>query len=250
MACELVLASRFRAFSVHLLISVLVALSVAVLVFWIWYPAPLQIAVGVTDVFLLLLMVDVIVGPCLTFLVFDTGKKALAFDLAVVAMLQLAALTYGLLAVADGRPVWLVFNADRFDVVRRIDVDERSLANALPEYRRIPWLGPRWVAAVRPNSAEERTTILFEALTAGVDLAQRPQYYASIDEMALEIVARAKPLHELSQYNAPADVENTIEQWPQADAWLPIASNAEDMVVLVQRSSGRIVAITDLRPWI
>lgn len=241
--------SRCRAFIAHLLVSVGIALLAAVLVFCVWYPFPLHKAIGVTSIFLLLLAVDVVVGPCLTFLVFSPGKKTLMFDLAVIVLLQLAALTYGIWSVFEGRPVWLVFNADRFDVVRGVDVDVRSLPNAVPEYKNASWLGPGWVAAVRPERAEERTEILFEALTSGIDLAQRPEYYRLLKTAASEISSRARRLDELLQYNDHMVVERVLEQWPQADGWLAMMSNAEDMVVLVQRGEGSVVAIVDLRPW-
>lgn len=66
---------RFQAFALHLAISALIALAVIGLVFFIWYPAPLASATGVTRIFLLLLAVDVILGPSLTLLVNKPGKK-------------------------------------------------------------------------------------------------------------------------------------------------------------------------------
>ncbi len=108
--------ARIKAFLMHLAVSAVIALLAVLLVFQIWYPAPLHEALGVTDIFLLLPLVDVILGPLLTLLVFKLGKKTLIMDLAVIACLQLAALGYGLWTVAEGRPAWIVYNADRFDV--------------------------------------------------------------------------------------------------------------------------------------
>src|SRR5690606_18525235 len=110
--------SRFKSFSIHLLISAVAALLAAGLVFFIWYPAPLHMAAGVTNIFLLLLIVDVILGPTLTLLIYKPGKKSLVMDLTVIALLQLSALIYGLYTMADGRPAWLTFAKDRFEMVR------------------------------------------------------------------------------------------------------------------------------------
>lgn len=107
----------------HLAISLGIAGIVVWLIFWEWYPSPLHKALAVTDIFLLLLAVDVVLGPCLTLLVCKAGKKNLYFDLAVIFSLQLAALGYGLWTVAQARPAWLVFNVDRFDLVQVIDID-------------------------------------------------------------------------------------------------------------------------------
>lgn len=56
-------SQRVKAFGIHLLASVLIALIVIMLVFYVWYPSPLHTAVGVTGIFLMLLIIDVILGP-------------------------------------------------------------------------------------------------------------------------------------------------------------------------------------------
>ena len=55
------------------MLSFLVALLVVGLVFFIWYPSPLATAVGVTYIFLMLLVIDVILGPLLGLLVYKEG---------------------------------------------------------------------------------------------------------------------------------------------------------------------------------
>ena len=164
---------RIKAFLLHLLCSAGVALAALYLVFGLWYAAPLHQALGVTHIFLLMVVVDVVLGPLLTLVVYKPGKRTLKFDLAVIVLLQLAALGYGLWTVAQGRPAWLVFNVDRFDVVQIVDIDTRRLTEALPRYRAPAWLGPEWVAARRPEDPERRAEIMFEAAQGGNDVAQR-----------------------------------------------------------------------------
>jgi uncharacterized RDD family membrane protein YckC len=61
--------ARIIAFLFHFSISCLLALLALLLVFFVWYPAPLHSAVGVTSIFLIVLGVDVTVGPLLTLVV-------------------------------------------------------------------------------------------------------------------------------------------------------------------------------------
>ncbi|MDP3837604.1 MAG: hypothetical protein Q8Q54_01645, partial [Methylococcales bacterium] len=82
--------SRFYAFLTHLLLSGLVAAVTIIIVFFIWYPRPLDEATGVTQIFLLLLAVDIVTGPVMTFVVYQRGKKGLKFDLSVIVLLQIA----------------------------------------------------------------------------------------------------------------------------------------------------------------
>jgi len=141
--------ARLKAFLLHLAFSTTMALLAMLLVFRLWYPAPLHDAQGVTNIFLMLLLVDVVLGPLLTLLVYKVGKKSLITDLAVIACLQMAALGYGLWTVAEGRPAWIVYNVDRFDVVAAVDIDARHLNEVPNQYRNASWSGPQWVGAAR-----------------------------------------------------------------------------------------------------
>ena len=105
---------RLKFFLSHLSISFLIALLVIGVVFIVWYPSPLATAVGVTHIFLMLLAIDVVIGPILGLLVYKEGKKSLKFDLTVIILLQLSALFYGIYSIEQGRPVWIAFNVDRF----------------------------------------------------------------------------------------------------------------------------------------
>jgi len=240
---------RVRALLIHLAASALLALISLFLVFVVWYPAPLHKAVGVTEIFLILLGVDVVIGPLLTFVVFKQGKKSLRFDLATIVCLQLTAFAYGLWTVAEGRPVWLVFSADRFDLVQAYQLDSRKLDKARPQYLSPSWFGPQWVAARLPDDAEQRTTILFETLTTGVDVAQRPDLYLPLSDLAESIRAKAKPLTELKQFNSPDEVVKVLAAWQEADAYLPMMSSAKAVTVLLNKESAQVLTIVDLNPW-
>lgn len=240
---------RLKAFFVHLGLSIFIALIALLLVFRLWYPAPMHVAVGVTHIFLLLLLIDVTLGPLLTLVVYSVGKKTLVFDLAVIALLQFSALIYGLHTVADGRPTWLVFNTDRFDLVRALDVDTRNLDQARPEFRQPSWFGPRWAIALPPDDAAARTELLFETVQGGSDLPQRPELYQLLADNRERVKERLHPLAALQEYNSADDVRAAIRQWPSADAWLPLMAGVP-MVVLLHKETAEVVAVVNLRPWL
>lgn len=160
--------TRFKAFAFHFICSLLIAASLAWLVFFIWYPDMLDKAVGVRNVFGLVLVVDSILGPFLTLLVYKKGKRYLELDLAIIVLVQISALAYGLYTVAAGRPQWVVFNKDRFDVIQTTEVLDKYRPFALPEYQLDSWIGPRWVAAVLPeDDPKVAQQLLIDALTGG-----------------------------------------------------------------------------------
>lgn len=240
---------RFRALLIHLSASTVLGLVAVAIVFMLWYPSPMHKVVGVTDIFLMIVGVDVVIGPLLTFIVYREGKKSLRIDVATIVFLQLSAFSYGLWTVAEGRPAWLVFNVDRFDLVQVYQIDARKLEQASPDFSRPSWFGPRWVSAHPPSGNEERKTIIFEALAAGVDIAHHPELYQPLSAATDSIRLRARPLELLSKFNQRAEVAKVLARWPEADGFLPMAGKVHPVSVLVHKESARVVAIVDLNPW-
>lgn len=240
---------RLVAFLVHLVISIVVALAVIGLVFFVWYPAPLHAAVGVTEIFLLLLVVDVCLGPLLTFIIYKEGKRTLKMDLAIISILQVFALVYGLYAVAEGRPAWLVFANDRFEIVRALDIDARNLDKARVEYQSPSWIKPQWVAATKPENSDETVSIIFEALAGGSDVAEHPYLYQPLAEQKKKIQHQLRRLNELTLYNSAELVAKILQTYPNAAGWLPMQAKSQDMVVLITLENIEHPTIVDLRPW-
>ena len=201
------LRPRAYAAGLHLLISAAVAGLAAVLVFFVWYPGPFRHMAGGRDLFLLVTAVDVVIGPVLTFAVFNRakGKRHLGRDLAVIGLLQIAALVYGLHTVYIARPVAMVFEVERFRLVTANDVLVEELPKALPEFRELSLTGPVLIGARRPEMGAERNDAMFMGVS-GIDVGQRPifwQPYAQTQARALE---RSKPVAALlKQYPAQAD---------------------------------------------
>src|SRR4051812_17228335 len=86
------LPHRLRAASVHFAISLAIATSVFLAIYFVWFPGALFAGAGGRGLLLLIFFVDVTIGPLLTFIVFVPGKKNLVLDLCVIAALQLGAL--------------------------------------------------------------------------------------------------------------------------------------------------------------
>lgn len=243
------MSKRLKFFLSHLLLSFLVALLVIGLVFFIWYPSPLATAVGVTHIFLMLLVIDVILGPLLGLLVYKEGKKTLKFDLSVIILIQIAALCYGVFSIEQGRPAWLVYNVDRFELVKKNELVDTNIQQAQPQFQKPSWFKPQYVATEFAKNTQQRNDEMFAEVFSGISIAQRPERYIELTQAKTQIQQRALPLVELQQYNPKTDVEKTLAKYPKADAWLPLKANAVDMVVLVNKESASIIKIVDLRPW-
>src|SRR5207248_3305824 len=137
-------------------ISIGVAILAGSLIFFIWYPPPYFTIAGGSTLMLLIVSIDVVIGPLLTLAVFKSGKKGLRFDLTVIALLQLAAFCYGMYVISAARPVFVVAEVDRFVVVSANEVDDADLAGGTqPEFRTRSWAGPRLVGAAPPQAGNE-----------------------------------------------------------------------------------------------
>ena len=246
---------RLQASAIHLLGSGLIALVSAIAVFLFWYPGLLGYASGVASIFLLLLAVDVVAGPFVTLIVFDRKKKELKRDLIVVVFFQVLALLYGLNALFVARPVYLVFNSDRFDVVYANDISDAEIAKAVSlKYRSLPWTGPKLVAAKLPDDIAERNEILFSAVGGGPDVQHMPKYYKPYDDLMTAVAGRVQPLSMLREINneKKIEVEELIKKYAELKVevgFVPLKARVNDLSVLINKSSGEIVEIVDLKPW-
>lgn len=245
--------NRYRAALTHFGISVLVVGSVFVLVYFLWYPEPLFRGAGGRDLFLVLALVDITVGPLITLIVFKPGKKGLKFDLATIAVLQIAALAYGTHVVFEARPVWVVFLKDRFDLVRANQVQDDSREKAKEPFRSLSLTGPKIAAARIPKDADEQFRTMLTAL-AGVDVSSYPQHYVPYEEVRDEVLAKAKTIRELRNLNpeAGADIDRLLAGLGRQEgevAFLPLRAGKRDLTVLVDAKSGAVLRLVELEPW-
>ena len=241
---------RVKVFLSHLAISLSVALVGLFLVFRVWHPAPLQKAVGVTDIFLMLLVIDVIVGPLLSLVVASSKeKKTLKFDLSVIAAVQLAAYLYGMHSIAVSRPVYIAFDKLRFEMVQADSVVRATDKTILPEYQSNPLLYPQWVS-VRPykDVTEQNQRTMME-MQEGISPSMQADLYQPINEGWSGMLERKHELEELKQYNSAEQVAKELAAYPQADSFLPMKAPAVDMAVLLDSKHKQVLGSVDLRPW-
>jgi len=107
--------TKLKAALIHISLSIFVVGLLFLSIYYIWYPRPFFEISGVIEPIKLLVMVDVIIGPLLTFVVYKKDKKRLKFDLSIIALLQIAALFYGAHTIYNGRAGLLVVSNGQFN---------------------------------------------------------------------------------------------------------------------------------------
>ncbi len=248
---------RFKASLIHLALSILLVSTVVGIALLVWYPGLYFTAMGISKILFIVAGVDVILGPLLTLIIFNPAKASLKFDLAVIALLQLGALSYGVSTVFDGRPLFVVYNLDRFTVVSGSDIpaDELARAGKLD----LPLTGPKIVGARLPKDKQEQSRILLSSVGGGADLPQMPAYYLPYATVADDVKAKILSSEALIAHQSPAraaDAQAVIAASlaesglkPTEIGFIPLRAKAQDLTVMVSRADAAFVKILALDPW-
>lgn len=231
----------------HLLASALVAAVAAGLVFGVWFPYPYRELVGGRELFLIVVAVDVVCGPLLTLVLFNhlKSRRELALDLSLVAMIQLAALVYGLHTVVEARPVYLAFEVDRFRAVTMADVQRDQLRPERGGLHVIGWTGPQVIGVRQPKDNEEMMRSLDLSL-GGIEQAVRPDWWVPYEEIRPRLLAKARPVSELREKrpDQKAEIDISVSESGLREAqlrWLPITSfQSTGWVAFVDATSAEI----------
>jgi hypothetical protein len=247
--------NRFSAAFFHLLGGGIIISVIACVIFFIWYPGLLAYASGVGSIFLILAFVDLLLGPFITLIVFDLRKKELKRDLLFLVLIQIVALAYGVWVLFSARPVFIVFNADRFDVVYANEFPREKielLKNT--EFSALPVLGPSIIGARLPPDSQKANEIIKNAIAGEDDVQYMPELYVSYQSIGVDAGKQAKELAELYRLNKSAkqQVDELIDRFSSLSdkiGYIPLKGRLNDLVVVVDRTDGQLLEFNKLKPF-
>lgn len=224
------LSAALKAAAVHLGLSLLVAALAAALVFGLWYPYPYRELVGGRTLFMLVVGVDVVCGPLLTMVLFNPAKPRaeLVRDLALVALIQLAALVYGMYSVALARPVHMVFEVDRLRIVTAAEIEPKDILKAKAPWNTLPWTGPSLIGVREIIDSDDMMKSLDLSLQ-GNEPSQRPHWWQDYSLSRAAVLKRAKPIGALrAKHPQKSDlIDTAVRESGQVESalvWLPLTS--------------------------
>lgn len=232
----------------------MVCLIIAAPVYGMWYPAPFSHAAGAHRLLLLVVSTSFALGPLLTLFVFRSRKAGLKFDLAAIVILQTCALAYGITALVQSRPIFLVGAVDRFVLVSSSQILDADLAQGTSaQFRSRSWTGPRLAVSVLPEDPNERTELAFAALK-GRDVQNLPRYYREYAESGKSLLKRAKPISVLVSRRPESNM--AIRDWAERErrdartvVWVPLQGHDADMVMLLDAETAEPLLALDADPW-
>jgi hypothetical protein len=173
---------RLGAFGFHLLGSAVALTLVLGTLYLGWYHWPGWYLSDAVHVILIMVAVDVVMGPMLTLIVAAPKKPRheLRRDIAVIAAVQLAALIYGSTALWNGRPLYYAFSVNCLSLVQAQDMDAKAVELAREQKAPLAphWYSlPRWIWAPLPDDQARAEQIVRSAVQGGADVTAMPQYY-------------------------------------------------------------------------
>src|SRR5688572_12071115 len=205
MATMIAWREKFQAFGWHFLVTLALALAAGVVIFFVWYPDPFHAMLGGSKFFILVTTCDLVLGPLTSLIVYNSKKtrRALIVDYTVIGIVQLAAFVYGVMSMANARPVYVAFVKDRFEVVMAEEIDDKDLQAAQDPYRSRPKFGPVLVGTKSPTDREGRNALVFAAME-GKDVQNYPRYFVPYEANAEVVKQRARPLDVLEKHHPEA----------------------------------------------
>lgn len=245
---------RIAAAATHFIICLVIA-AVVMAIFWgVWYPNGLTDVADATDLLLIILGVDIVVGPLLTLVLFVPGKKGLFFDLVFIAVLQVAALAYGVHAMLQTRPIFLVALSDRLQLVSANEIDDVQLALApSPDFGYRSYTGPVLVGSRDPEDPQRFASLTGEILMGGPEIDRRPEFYVPFAPMATSLAARAKNLSSWSPFDEEGP--KLAFTWakargllPESVAVVPIDGRGGRFAMLMTVDSGELLRVFPFDP--
>lgn len=240
---------RFRvtAFALHLLASTCVLTLVLGTLYGGWYRWPGWYLTGVLRVLLILLIVDLALGPIVTLIIANPRKprRELTRDISIIVIVQLMALVYGTSTLWRGRPLYYTFSGDRLEMAQASALEPDELARARREN---PAFAPHWYSVVRwvwaplPDDPRESTRIIQSAILSGKDVIDMPRYFRPWSAGLPQLRGQLQAVGDMKQLS-PSQKQTAAARM----RWRGLAPGEHNALLMWGVDSRRLVAVFDLR---
>ncbi len=237
--------SRWRAFFIHFAISFAVFVVLAYLVLRIWYPHIFFESDGGWQGMRIIVLVDLVLGPLLTLVVYKAGKPGLKFDLSAIATVQLLCLTAGVWIVYAERPIAMVYIDGQFTSMSAESYTQAGVD--VPDLESIPGPYPKWVMVDLPDDVAAQHTIRRDALQNQRTLETLTQYYQPFDPLHPDVVSQAFDTRELQERDT---VREVLPAWLEEHGgttddyrFYPFGARYQYIYLVLDRETGHVADV-------
>ncbi len=243
--------TKLKASLYHLLISAGVVSIVLSFIFFYWYPGMLAEVSGLTKIVIIMVSIDLVLGPLLTFVVFKPNKPKLAFDLGIIALIQITALSYALFTIYEGHPLYIAYAGGHFTLISANEVNPNEATHEAFKKSKLSGR-PSIVYVKQPEGAKEAEELMFDIFAGAPDIDRRPKLYEPINDHLDDIFSNSiKPEKLLAQEDSKREFMKFIDRYGdhQNFAFLPLSGRGKDVIWALSKKTGKPVGIIDVDPW-
>lgn len=244
--------TRYKASLLHFFCSAIILSLIFCVVRWIWYPGPLFYAASGTDLLVILVMVDVVLGSLITLVIFNPKKASLKFDMSVVVLFQLGFMCYGVWTIFSARPVYMVFIANNFYMVTASEIDPKDQKKAEDrEFQALPLFGPQFVGTRIPTD-QKVVRDLMAASRHGMGLQNLPEYFLPYKEVEATVKMAGKTVRELGAKATTAS-KDELDKLAAYEAekrgggknvlFIPLLNKKKILTIAIDGASGAVLDI-------
>lgn len=222
---------NFKAFIYHFIFSFALIGGLSLFVVKLWYPDIWASELGGYKLILMMLLLDLGVGPLCVGLSYKAHKslKEKTLDVSIITLCQLAFFAWGAWTVSISRPVYIVFDTDRFEMTVDQDVDRSKLPES-GMFSHLPLLRGMKMAIVDLETTvpdEEARIEVNNNSVFGMDISKNPSYYVPYEGKNLEKVLKRAKGYDIFAKNedARAQADAIIQKHTMTEdqfKWLPI----------------------------
>jgi hypothetical protein len=226
---------RLKAFGLHLVASATALSLILGALYFGWYRWPGWYLADAARVVLVMIGVDVVLGPLLTLIIARSTKprRELARDIAVIVVVQLCAMGYGTVSLWNGRPLYFAFSESLLQMVQAYDIDSAQATlgrQQNPELAPHWYSTPRWVWAPLPKDPEESRKIVTAAITGGDDVISMPRYFKHWEDGLPDLRRQLKKVDDVAYFSKRQ--KETLKERMHAAG---LATDELDTMVLIGR---------------
>lgn len=235
------LIPKLKATLIHLSLSFLVFLVILYFILFEWYPEPFFTAQGGWQGIRLMAFVDLVLGPCLTLIVYNhlKSRRAIQLDMSLIVLVQIGALTWGGYQVYTQRPIALVFWANAFYTVTQEDYSSQGINS--PDFSQYSQYTPPLIYS-RKLETQAEVEVSKDLTGRLIPIYAQVALYENIEDNLSSVFSNGVDIKNVMAENATMklELEKIIDGDIRDYRYLALRAKYHNMI-LIMDENGRLV---------
>ena len=239
--------TKLKAFLLHFILSAVVISLIFSILLLFWFPSPFLGLTHFKEIAYLLIAIDVVLGPLLTFVVYNPNKKSLRFDLTSIVTIQILALSYGIYTLFLAHPVYITYFDGRYNIVTAKQAQPHQTKYSSLKISKLS--SPTFAFMDIPDK-NTMNALFTDMLNGSVDIEARAEYYKPYKTHWDKIILNSlNPNTLLNNKKTEKKLNYFLKKNKQpieSYTFVPINGTNKDAILILEKSTGKAVDILDV----